>query len=272
MKTNNNFLEFLSEQEMRLASRSGFDIPKPLRIFFMIVAGFGISLIITESLMTNRVETIQVDKIIHFLGYGCLAIVFAFALRPISLFFAIILSAFGGVLIEYLQLLSKRDCDVMDMVANALGLITGCSLGVIARLCWKEVSRGFTQAFAKKNLLIFHKGETILKEEQKLEYLMIIKSGRVEVSRSDWNRSFEYGKGGIVGMMAAVKGDGQYTTIRALEKTTLYKVPIEKLYKDAARRETPVAMVLDGMADAFIEMAGKIQEAEQGPQKSAPTN
>ena len=272
MTANDQSLGFLSKDELRLASRSGFDIPKPLRFFFIIVAAFGVSLIVTESLMTNRLQTIQVDKIIHFMGYGCLAIVFALSLRPIPLFFAIIFSALGGVLIEYLQLLSNRDCDVMDMIANALGLITGCSLGVTARLCWQTVSREITETFATKNLLIFEKGETILKEEQKVKHLMIIKSGRVEVKRNDWNRSFEYGKGGIIGMMAAVKGEGQYTTIRALEKTILYKVPIEKLHKDAARREAPVAIVLDGMADAFMEMAGKIQEAEKGALKEPPTS
>lgn len=264
-------LGFLKDNELRLASRSGFDIPKPLRFFFIIVAAFGVSLIITESLMTNRAQTIQVDKIIHFLGYGCLAIVFSLSLRPIPLLFAIVFSALGGVLIEYLQLFSNRDCDVMDMVANTLGLLAGCSIGVTVRLCWQAVSREFTEVFVSKNVLIFGKGETILKEDQKVDYLMIIQSGRVEVKRSDWSRSFEYGKGGIIGMMAAVKGEGQYTTIQALEKTILYKVPIEKLYKDAARRETPVAMVLDGMADAFMEMAGKIQEAEKGPQREPPS-
>jgi len=74
----------------------------------------------------------------------------------------------------------------------------------------------------------------------------------------------------IIGMMAAVKGEGQYTTIRALEKTVLYKIPVEKLHKDAARRETPVAMVLDGMAEALMEMGRKIQEAEQGDSRLPP--
>ena len=86
MTANDQSLGFLSKDELRLASRSGFDIPKPLRFFFIIVAAFGVSLIVTESLMTNRVQTIQVDKIIHFMGYGCLAIVFALSLRPIPLF------------------------------------------------------------------------------------------------------------------------------------------------------------------------------------------
>ena len=272
METNDQSLEILSNSEVRLASRSGFDIPKPIQFFFMIVAAFGISLIATESLMTNQEKAIQVDKIIHFVGYGCLAIVFALSLRPIPLFFAIIFSALGGVLIEYLQLLSNRDCDVMDMIANALGLLMGCSIGVTARLCWNAVSREFNLAFSSKNLGVYPKGATILKEDQKVEHLMIIKSGRVEVSRSDWNRSFEYGKGGIIGMMAAVKGEGQYTNICALQKTVVLKVPIEKLHKDAARREAPVAMVLDGMAEAFMEMAGIIQEAETGAQKKPPTS
>ncbi|MGC6505433.1 MAG: cyclic nucleotide-binding domain-containing protein [Coraliomargaritaceae bacterium] len=192
------------------------------------------------------------------------------SLRPIPLFFAIIFSALGGVLIEYLQLLSNRDCDVMDMIANALGLLVGCSIGVTARLCWNAVSREFSQAFSSKKLLVYQKGETLLREDQKVEHLMIIKSGRVEVSRSDWNQTFEYGKGGIIGMMAAVKGDGQYTTIQAQEKTVVFKVPIEKLHQDVARRETPVAMVLDGMADAFMEMAQRIEVAKKGERPEPP--
>lgn len=270
MEPRDNTLEILNDLEVRLASRSGFDIPKPMRLFFMIVAAFGVCLIISESLMTNRVETIEVDKIIHFAGYACLAAVFALSLRPLQIVLAILLSGLGGVAIEYLQLLSNRDCDVMDMVANGLGLLAGCSLGVTARLCWNTVSREFTRAYSAKNIRIYRKGATILKEDQEVDHLMIIKSGRVEVSRSGWSRSFEYGKGGIIGMMAAVKGEGQYTTIRALEKTVLYKIPVEKLHKDAARRETPVAMVLDGMAEALMEMGRKIQEAEQGDSRLPP--
>lgn len=263
METNDQSLEILSNSEVRLASRSGFDIPKPIQFFFMIVAAFGISLIATESLMTNQAETIELDKIIHFTGYACLAIVLSLSLRPKLLCIAIILTGLGGVLIEYLQLFSGRSCDLKDMLANTIGLLVGTSIGVSARLCWNAVSREFNQAFSTKNLRTYRKGALILKEGQKVDHLMIIQSGRVEVSRSDWNRSFQYGKGGIIGMIAAIKDDFQYTTIQALEKTVLLNVPIEKLHRDAAKQEAPVSMVLDGMADALAQMAETIENAEE---------
>lgn len=265
-------LNILKDSDIRLLSPSGFDVPKPVRAFFLIVALTGIALIFVESLTPSRPERIELDKIIHFTGYGALALTLSLALRFPTLLISLPLVGLGGVAIEFLQKLTGRSYDTNDMLANALGLVAGFALGITARWLWQMISKEMAGAFAGKKLRIYRSGALIVREGEPIRHLMIIKSGRVQVSRSEWKRSFDYGEGGIIGMMAAIKGEKQFTTVTALEKTILYKIPIVKLHKNAARTEAPVAMVLDGMADALTQMAGKIQEAEQGvrPENNLP--
>ncbi|MGB0414004.1 MAG: VanZ family protein [Coraliomargarita sp.] len=253
----------LTEEEIKLASNSDFGIPKQLRLVLGIVAVVGIGLIVMESLAPNRPEKIELDKIIHFLGYAALALTFSLALKTKTLILSLLLAAMGGVCIEFLQQLTGRSFDVRDMIANGLGLACGTVIGLIGRWLWSLIERQLAEARAYKKLKVYERGEVIVKEGQQIDHLKIIKSGRVQVTKRSWHKPLEHGEGGIIGLMAALKNEPQYTTIRALENTVLYEMDFDDLRKDAGGREAPVSLVMNSMADTLLDFAQRVQDSDQ---------
>ncbi len=62
------------------------------------------------------------DKIVHFGAFGTLALVFWFAIRPRAWVAAAILIPYAG-LDEWLQQFFGRYTDVLDFVANTIGIV-----------------------------------------------------------------------------------------------------------------------------------------------------
>ncbi|ADE54349.1 cyclic nucleotide-binding domain-containing protein [Coraliomargarita akajimensis] len=250
----------LSAQEIRLASRSGFDLPKPMRIFFLMVGLIGVGLIVMESLSPSRSEMIQLDKLIHFFGYAALSFTFSLTFKPRLLAIALILTLAGSIGIEFLQKLTGRSFDTHDMVANALGILAGTSIGVTGRWFWSIISKQLAEGQAYKRLRVYGKGALIAREGQAVHHLKIVKSGKVEVTRKSWNQPMEFGEGSIIGLMAAIKGEAQMSDIRALDNTVLYEMELDELYKDVGGQDAPVGLVINNMADVIIDLSDKLQK------------
>jgi VanZ family protein len=111
-------------RDLVLRSGAVLDIPPRTARLLALVGAIGVITIIVESLVGNRLETIEVDKIIHFMGYATLAVVFVLSLRPRWCVPALAGLALLSYLIEILQPLNLRSFDVGDAIANTLGLAT----------------------------------------------------------------------------------------------------------------------------------------------------
>jgi VanZ family protein len=74
------------------------------------------------------------DKLLHFVAYTGLAVIPVFGFRVRAGLAAAASMILLGVALEFLQrLVPGRSFEVADMVANALGVLTGVTLGVIGR-------------------------------------------------------------------------------------------------------------------------------------------
>jgi ABC-type uncharacterized transport system permease subunit len=69
-------------RDLVLRTGAVLDIPPRTARLLALVGAIGVITIVVESLVGNRLETIEVDKIIHFMGYTTLAVVFVLSLRP----------------------------------------------------------------------------------------------------------------------------------------------------------------------------------------------
>ena len=136
----------LKDLQLALLSRSVLDIPSRTRLIIAIAGVIGIGLIAMESLVGNQSQTIQMDKLIHFSGYGILALVFVLALRPILFTPVLVLLLAVGMAIEFLQLKTGRMFDLRDAYANGLGVAIGASIGLIVRGIYSFIQKDRNKA------------------------------------------------------------------------------------------------------------------------------
>ena len=73
------------------------------------------------------------DKLLHFSAFAALALPFACTKRFGFTSILIVASCFGAV-IELLQPTFNRNADVIDWIADALGVLFGICLGLVYRL------------------------------------------------------------------------------------------------------------------------------------------
>lgn len=85
---------------------------------------------LTHSSMIAILEFDIWDKALHFTAYFGLALMTTIAVRADrrALWWALGLVAMGGAL-EILQGLTGRDADILDELANSLGVLTGLGIG-----------------------------------------------------------------------------------------------------------------------------------------------
>lgn len=243
----------------RAIHQTKFELPQPIRFFLILVGVIGIGLICMESLVSNRPEKIELDKIIHFSGYAALAFTFALALRVKLLIPALVLIALGGVGIEFLQKLTGRSFDTRDMVANCLGIGVGAFAGLTLYWFWGLAAKELAKAKERNRLSFYDEGDIIVTEGQSIQHLYIVKSGKVLVSKKSWDEPIEYGKDGVIGLIAAIKGKAQVTTITAMEPTVLYEMDMDELQINAGGEESPAGIVMAQMADALVDLAERAQ-------------
>lgn len=82
----------------------------------------------------RKIDFMQVDKVIHFLLFFILVILWGYYLQPgkksvttffVALFAVALASTCYGILMEYVQLWTGRDFDIWDMVADGVGATAG---------------------------------------------------------------------------------------------------------------------------------------------------
>ncbi len=88
----------------------------------------------------KKIELTNIDKVIHFILFFTLVVLWGYYLQAkkslktkflYSLLAVTLIATSYGIVMEYVQLLTGRDFDVWDMVADGLGAVAGFSLFAI---------------------------------------------------------------------------------------------------------------------------------------------
>ena len=255
----------LEDVQLALLSQSVFDIPPRTRFVLVLVGILGIGIIVMESLVGGQQHTVQLDKIIHFSGYAILSMVFVLALRPMFYVPALIGLVAMGMAIELLQTQTGRSFDLMDELANSVGIAIGSVIGLIIRTIYSYIKTELAAADVRKNLLEFQPGELILREGQPIQKFYVIKDGQVEVSKQVNGKPMRLGTAGpgeVIGILGMIQGTPQYTTIHAQTQTRLYGMDLDQLMDSAGGREQPASLVLQLCADRMMEVVEKLTHAQ----------
>jgi VanZ family protein len=248
----------LKDIQLARLSRGVLDIPRRTRLLLAAAGLAGIALVAVESLVAGQPQTVPLDKILHFSGYGILALVFALAMRPRYCVPALLGLAAMGVIIEFLQTQTGRTYDLRDAYANATGVAIGGALGLAVRGVYALVRRELATARVRRRLVSYAPGQTVLREGEEVKRFFIIKSGRVRLSRNRDGTEQELavmGPGEVVGALGVIRGEPQPGTVVAVAPTSLYGMDLEELMDSAGGPEQPVSTVLRALTDKLRELA-----------------
>lgn len=232
----------------------------------------GIVVVTVGSLHGGSDQTIEVDKILHFTGYGILAFLFVMALRPVLYVPALLALVGGGFLIEVLQSFTGRHMDVADGVANTVGVAVGAFVALLVRGAYAYVRRELAAAQVKRNLMHFSPKSTILREGARVRTLYVIKSGDVKLSKMVDDKCIELGHaqtGDVVGTLGVLLGTPQFCTVEAVSATTVYRMELMELMNSAGGHEQPVGVVLRSLAENLRMAAERAAKNESQLQELA---
>jgi hypothetical protein len=228
------------------------DIPDGTRRLLVLTGAVGLIVTVVASLEGGRGSTLEVDKILHFLGYAALAAVFVLALRP-KVYIPALLGLIGlGVGIEFIQPLNSRGFEVADMVANGLGVAVGAGAGLATRLVLARVRTQMAEAETRKSLRRYEAGEVIFRQGREGRHFYVVKSGAVEVTREEDDGEHELGvvePGEVVGVVSVLRGE-----------TYLYRLNLERLMASAGGEDQPATIVLRSLADTVKDLAEDVLE------------
>ena len=172
-----------------------------------------------------------------------------------------------GVVIEFLQRHTGRQFDVTDMVANALGVVSGGTVGIAVRGLYAYVRKELAARDARKRLSAFRQGEILIREGDPIDEMYIIKSGRVRASREVNGREMPLGSmgaGEVLGILGVVESKPQYATLTAIEPITVYRMNLRELMESAGGSELPVSLALGGLCGKLRVLADQLTKSGRG--------
>ncbi len=257
----------VNDYQLALISKSIFDVGPRTRFLFLMFGAIGLALAFMESLVGRQPQTIPLDKIIHFSGYFILAATFALALRPILLVPGLIGLVGVGVAIEFLQRYTGRQFDVSDMVADAIGVASGGTVGLAIRGIYAYIHKELAARDVHKRLVHFKAGEVLIREGAPIDKMYIVKSGRVRALREVKGREVPLGTlgaGEVLGVLGVVEERPQYATLVATEPTMVYRMSLPELMESAGGSELPVSLVLSGLSKKVRLLADQLAQSGRG--------
>jgi len=246
----------LSDQQLAFKSQMIFDIPPKMRKLLVIAGIVGIVFIVMEGLITGKPSKVEMDKIVHFTGYTIVATVMVLGLRPLLMIPALLGLIGVGIAAEYVQAMFGRSFEYGDMIANASGVSFGLILGILIRKTYNFIRRELSYTHLRKNLLSYNSGEIILNQGDQLNKFYLIKTGRVNIYRTeDGIRELinSAAAGQSIGALGLILGQEQYTDIVAEEYTEIYGLSLGELMESAGGKELPVSVLLQQAAEYIIK-------------------
>jgi hypothetical protein len=212
-------------------------------------------------------ETVEVDKIIHFMGYTTLAVVFVLSLRPRWCLTALVGLALLSYLIEILQPLNMRSVDVGDAIANTLGLATGALLGLVIRFAYGYIRTELESKRIRRSLITLRQGTTIVRQGELIERFFVIKVGLVALyheSNGEQVEVAQLGAGEMFGLLPEILKIPQPTTVIALTPVQIYPLDYDELIEDVGGHKQPLGIVLRYMASKLGELGETIVKMNSG--------
>ena len=255
----------MNKYQLALVSRAVFDIGPRTRIVIFMFGLLGIAMAFTASLVSK--QNVPLDKIIHFTGYFILSATFVLALRPVFFIPGLIGLIGMSIGIEFLQRYTGRSFDVTDMVANGAGVVSGGMTGMIVRGIYSFISKEMAARKTHARLIRFKKDAILIREGDPIDDMYIIQSGRVRATRNLNGREVSLataGAGEVLGVLGVVENKPQYTTLRALEPTVVYRMDMQQLMDSAGGSELPVSLVLSGLCSRLRALADQLTKSGRG--------
>ncbi|MGB5634132.1 MAG: cyclic nucleotide-binding domain-containing protein [Waterburya sp.] len=253
-------------RDLVLRTGAVLDIPPRTASLLGTVAAIGVITIVVESLVGNRLETIEVDKILHFMGYASLAVVFLLSLRPKFCIPTLVGLALLSYLIEILQPLNMRSLDVGDAIANTLGLVTGALLGLVIRFSYGYIRTELESKRMRRSLITLGQGTTIVRQGELIDRFFVIKMGLVALYQESNGEQVEVaqlGTGEMFGLLAEILKIPQPTTVVALTPVVqIYPLDYDELIKDFGGHKQPLGILLRYMASKLGELGETIVQVK----------
>ena len=107
---------------------------------------------------------------------------------------------------------------------------------------------------AKRNVRQFDAGQVVMREGSRIKDMFIIKTGKVKLEHLVDGKPVQLATLGV--------GEKQFTSVTALEKTTIYRLNLEDLRASAGGQETPVALVLVNLTKKLQQAGKKLAAAD----------
>lgn len=238
--------------------RELLDIPEGTRNLLVVTGVAGLIIAVVASLDGGQGSTLEVDKILHFVGYAALAMVFVLALRPRVYIPALLGLTALGIGIEFIQPLNSRGFEIADMVADGVGVAVGAGLGLVSRVVLSRIRTRMAEAEVKRNIRRYESGEVIFRQGREGRHFYVVKSGAVEVTREEGDDEHRLGNvsaGDVVGVVSVLRGERRLVTASAVGETYLYRLNLERLMASVGGEHQPASIVLRSLADTVKGLA-----------------
>lgn len=254
-------------RELALRSGAVLDIPPNAARLLSLVGVIGVVLVVAGSLVGDRPETIEIDKLIHFSAYGTLATVFVLSLPLRWAMYPLIWLTLLSYAIELLQPFNMRSFDVGDAIANTLGVTIGAGLGLAIRYGYGYVKTELESARIRRSMLTFPAGATLLAEGQQVDKFYAIRRGSVVLYKQEPTGDrvvvtrLEAGK--MFGLLPEVLKIPQPTTVVAETPVQIYPIDYDELVRDIGGPQQPLGIVIAHMADELRNLNETIVELKR---------
>jgi len=223
------------------------------------------------SLMAEKGKAVEMDKIVHFVGYTMLGGLMIMGLRPILWPFGLVGVAAMSAALELIQPIFGRATDWSgDFVTNCLAVVAGGSVGLIGRFLWSYIRTEAVNAEIRKATVGFGDGQTIFRQGEPSDKFYIIRSGQVVLTREANGATTELAKvgpGEVVGEMGVLQNLARSATATAKGKCWLYGMTVQDLMdKRSDGQEHPGSVVARVLAQRLRKAMekGELSEKEFG--------
>ena len=251
-------------RELALRSGAVLDIPPRAARLLTLLGVIGVVLVVAGSLVGDRPETVEVDKLIHFSAYGTLATVFVLSLPLRWAIYPLIWVTLLSYAIELLQPLNMRSFDVGDAIANTLGVLIGAGLGLAVRYGYGYIKTELESDRIRRSMLTFPKGAILLEEGQLVDRFYTIRSGSVLLYKQDPNGDrvvvARLGTGKMFGLLPEVLKIPQPTTVVAETLVQIYPIDYDELIREIGGPQQPLGIVITQMAEELRNLGQTVAQ------------
>ena len=245
------------------------DIPPRTRNVLIVIAVAGMICAVIGSLMAEKGKAVELDKIVHFVGYTMLGGLMIMGLRPMLWVFGVIGVAGMSAALEAIQPIFGRSTDWSgDFVTNCTAVGTGAAVGLIGRFLWAYIRTEAVNAGIRKATLGFTDGQVVFKQGDPSEKFFIIRSGQVVLTREANGVTKEIAKvgpGEVVGEMGVLQKLPRSATATAKGRCWLYGMTEQDLMdKRSDGQDHPGSVVSRVLAQRLRKMTEKVEQIGSG--------